>query len=253
MFDLPDPSGTPALDIRDVAVSFRGVQALDGVTAAIPPGGVTAVIGPNGAGKTTLLNCISGLYRHRGEILLGGRSMTGVPVHRRHGRDLGRTYQTPALLDDLPALDNVMVGAQAVLRGWAAGRGGGLREREVRGRAIALLERLGLSPTADRPVGDLPHGDRRRVEVARALLARPRVLLLDEPAAGLDDEEAADLLRVAGEAGSTCVLVEHNVRLVMSVARLIIVLAFGRVLAAGPPDVVSADARVADAYLGTAP
>ncbi|HLL67356.1 MAG TPA: ABC transporter ATP-binding protein [Micromonosporaceae bacterium] len=251
MRETPTPDGTePALAMRDVSVSFLAVRALDGVTAVVPTGGITAVIGPNGAGKTTLLNCISGLYRHQGEIELHGRSLTGLPTHRRHGRDLARTFQTPALLDELPAIDNVMLGANAVLRGWTAGRGGKRREREAHDRAAALLERVGIAPASVRPVGDLPHGERRRIEVARALVTQPRVLLLDEPAAGLDDDEAADLLTVASEAGSTCVLVEHNMRLVMAVARHVVVLAAGRVLASGTPEEISRDPRVLEAYLG---
>src|SRR6266704_284470 len=137
--DMPDGTSSSAslhaLELHDVAVSFRGVRALAGVTAAVPSGGVTAIIGPNGAGKTTLLNCVSGFYRHDGEITLGGQSLAGVSAHQRPSRGLARTYQTPALLDELPAIDNILLGAQVAVRGWFAGRGGRTPERELRGRA----------------------------------------------------------------------------------------------------------------------
>jgi branched-chain amino acid transport system ATP-binding protein len=239
-----------ALEFRDVSVSFRGVRALDRVTVEVPTGGVTAIIGPNGAGKTTLLNCVSGIYRHDGAILLHGSSIARLPAHRRPSRGLARTYQTPALIEDLPALDNVMLGGHPVARGWAAGQGGRMREPALRERAGSLLARLGAGAIATRLAGDLPHGDRRRVEVARALLARPRVLLLDEPAAGLDEDEARHLLAVAERECDTCVLIEHNVSLVMSVARHIVVLASGQLLAVGAPADISRDQRVIDAYLG---
>ncbi len=242
----------PALELRDVSVSFSGIRALDGVTAAVPAGGVTAIIGPNGAGKTTLLNCVSGLYRHSGDILLHGRSLGAMPTYRRHRGDQARTFQTPVLLDDLPAIDNVMLGGHALLRGWAAGGGGRLNNDVLHRRAHELLDALGLGSVWHRPVGELPHAHRRRVEIARALLARPRVLLLDEPAAGLDDDEAAHVVAIATQEADTCVLIEHNMRLVMAVARHVIVLAAGRVLVAGGPETVSADPRVVDAYLGPA-
>jgi branched-chain amino acid transport system ATP-binding protein len=230
------------LKISAVGVSFDGVRALDGVTLSANAGHVTAVIGPNGAGKTTLLNCVSGLYRHSGEIFLGGVSLNGLPPHRRARRGLARTFQTPALVDELPAIDNVMLGAAAMARPE--------RERRLRVRAEELLGTFGADAVRDRPAGALSHGDRRRVEIARAVLPAPKLLLLDEPAAGLDHDEALGLLTAVAEICATCVLVEHDVELVMKLAEHVVVLDAGRVLAVGTPAQVTRDQKVIDAYLG---
>ncbi|HKS47478.1 MAG TPA: ATP-binding cassette domain-containing protein [Amycolatopsis sp.] len=231
-----------SLQIRDVGVSFDGVRALDGVTFSVDAGGVTAVIGPNGAGKTTLLNCVSGLYRHTGDVVLGGASLSGLAPHRRARRGLARTFQTPALVDELPVVDNVMLGAAAMARPEP--------ERRLRERALELIARLGADAVRDQPAGSLSHGDRRRAEIARALLPGPALLLLDEPAAGLDHDEAMGLLTAVLEICGTCVLVEHDVELVMKLARHVVVLDTGRVLAEGPPTLVVRDQKVIDAYLG---
>ena len=231
-----------SLQIRDVGVSFAGVRALDGVTLSAEAGRVTAVIGPNGAGKTTLLNCVSGLYRHDGDIVLGKASLSGLAPHRRARRGLARTFQTPALVDELPAVDNVMLGAAAMARPEP--------ERQLHERAVELLSRLGADAVLDLPAGSLSHGDRRRTEIARALLPRPALLLLDEPAAGLDHDEAMGLLTAVLEICGTCVLVEHDVELVMKLAGHVVVLDAGQVLTEGPPAQVARDQRVIDAYLG---
>lgn len=231
-----------SLQIREVGVSFDGVRALDGVTFSAATGQVTAVIGPNGAGKTTLLNCVSGLYRHDGDIVLGGASLSGLAPHRRARRGLARTFQTPALVDELPAVDNVMLGAAALARPEP--------ENLLRARAVELLGRLGAEGIRGLPAGSLSHGDRRRVEIARALLACPALLLLDEPAAGLDHDEAMGLLTTVLEICETCVLVEHDVELVMKLAGHVVVLDTGQVLTEGPPAQVARDPRVIDAYLG---
>jgi branched-chain amino acid transport system ATP-binding protein len=219
------------LHLNEVRVSFGGVRALDGVTVQVPAGGVTALIGPNGAGKTTLLNCLSGFCRYSGTIRLDGASLDQLPPYRRCRAGIGRTFQTPRLVDDLPAVDNVMLGAHSPARGRVRGRGGRTPEVEARKQALRLLSELGISPLADRPAGDLTHADRRRVETARALVTRPRLLLLDEPSAGLADGEALQLLWVAASLSATCLLVEHNMPVVMSAAAQVIVLDTGRVLA----------------------
>ena len=239
-----------ALAVRDVSIAFRGVKALQNVSFDVPIGGVTALIGPNGAGKTTLLNCISGLYRSSGDVLVDGEPLGESEPHERCLRGLARTFQTPSLLEDYAAVDNVMLGAHRTARGLVGGRGGSLREPELRQMSLDLLDRLGIVHLAAVRVSDLAHADRRRIETARALVAAPSVLMLDEPAAGLDDDEAQELLRVAAEYSGTCVLVEHNMSLVMSVAKYVVVLATGRVLAAGTPDEVRNDPAVIDAYLG---
>ncbi|WP_159961614.1 ABC transporter ATP-binding protein [Blastococcus haudaquaticus] len=248
----------PALVARGVGLSFAGLRALDDLAFEIPAGGTSAVIGPNGAGKTTLFNCISGLYGYEGELTLHGRPLGRLRPHQRARRGISRTFQTPALLDVESALQNVALGAVAhsrvgVVNSMLSTRRRRREERETLERAYALLQRLGIAALASRPVAGLAHGDRRRVEVARALLSSPSLLMLDEPAAGLGAEEAQDLLaEVEAYAGSdtTVLLVEHDVALVMSVARRVVVLDSGRLLAIGTPDEVRADPRVVEAYLG---
>ena len=248
----------PALVAHGVGLSFAGLRALDGLEFEIPAGGTSAVIGPNGAGKTTLFNCISGLYRYEGELTLHGRALGRLRPHQRAQLGIARTFQTPALLDSESALQTVALGAAAhsrvgVLDSMLATPRRRREERETLERAFALLARLGIAPLAGRPVAGLAHGDRRRVEVARALLSSPSLLMLDEPAAGLGAEEARDLLQeVEAHAGSTTtvLLVEHDVALVMSVARRVVVLDSGRLLAVGTPDEVRSDPRVVEAYLG---
>jgi branched-chain amino acid transport system ATP-binding protein len=257
------PTGSPtkapaALVARGVGLSFSGLRALDALDFEIPAGGTSAVIGPNGAGKTTLFNCVSGLYRYEGELTLHGRSLGRLRPHQRAQLGIARTFQTPALLDGESALQNVALGAVAhsrvgVLHSMLATPRRRREERETLERAFAVLQRLGISALAGRPVAGLAHGDRRRVEVARALMSSPSLLMLDEPAAGLGAEEAQDLLaEVEAYAGSdtTVLLVEHDVALVMSVARRVVVLDSGRLLAVGTPDEVRADPRVVEAYLG---
>ena len=254
----PSAQAPAALTARGVGLSFTGLRALDGLDFEIPAGGTSAVIGPNGAGKTTLFNCVSGLYRYEGDLVLHGRSLGRLRPHQRARLGVARTFQTPALLDFESALQNVALGAVAhsrvgVVHSMLATPRRRSEERDTLDRAYALLERFGIAGLADRPTAGLAHGDRRRVEVARALMSGPRLLMLDEPAAGLGAEEAQDLLREVEShagAGTTVLLVEHDVALVMSVARRIVVLDSGRLLAVGTPDEVRADPRVVQAYLG---
>jgi branched-chain amino acid transport system ATP-binding protein len=254
-----DQAARAALVVDGLGVSFRGVQALEDVTFSIPAGGISAVIGPNGAGKTTLFNCISGVTGHAGAVRLNGRDLSRMRADRRAALGIARTFQTPLLIGELTAIDNVLLGAHARMRSGLLGsllRIPSVRseERAVRSRAAELLELFGLPPADPRPVDSLAHGDRRRVEVARALLAQPLLLLLDEPAAGLGADEASGLLAeveaFAATTGMTCVLVEHDVGLVMRVSRQVVVLDAGRLLTAGPPAEVAADPRVVAAYLG---
>jgi branched-chain amino acid transport system ATP-binding protein len=256
----PAPDGAPILSLRDVSVAFKGLRALDGVTFDVPTGGVTAVIGPNGAGKTTLFNCISGIYRSAGDILLGGEPLGRTPPHARAAAGIARTFQTPVLIEDDTVLANVMLGA---FRGERSGLLGHMllssrsraEEATAREQAADALDMVGLLHLAGADAADLPHGLRRRIEVARALMSRPRLLLLDEPAAGISHNDAAafaDLLgTVAERSGATLLLVEHSVALVMRIARRIAVLDFGRLIAEGEPAAVRRDPRVMAAYLGT--
>ena len=256
------PSIEPILSVVDVTIDFRGVHALDGVSFDVAPGGVTALIGPNGAGKTTLFNCVTGLSRPRGKIRFSGRDITDEPAHRRAALGLGRTFQTPAVVDGSSVLDNVLLGSEAqVPVGVTAGL---LRPRSVRAanrtatdQAVDLLERFEILHLRDRPVESLPHGVRRRVEILRALMAHPSLLLLDEPAAGLDLSEARALLaglgRLAVDRGFTILLVEHSVALVLEVAHHVVVLDAGRLIGEGSPQRIRSDPVVIAAYLGSDP
>lgn len=247
-----------ALRVTHLGVSFRGLRALDDVTFDLPSGGISAVIGPNGAGKTTLFNCVSGIYRHEGSVTLGERSLDRLNADQRASAGVARTFQTPILLDQLTVLDNVMLGAHPWTRGGMIANLLGVRARqnEDRAREAAwdMLGSLNMQHVAGRTVGSLAHADRRRVEVARALAARPQLLMLDEPAAGLSAEEANELLGLTAEIGAatgmTVVLVEHDVALVMRLARRIVVLDAGRLLAQGSAAEVAADPAVISAYLG---
>ena len=250
----------PALRLRGVGVSFRGVRALDDVSFDVPAGGVTAVIGPNGAGKTTLFNCIGGIYRHEGDIELYGDSVRQLRPPQRANAGIARTFQTPTLLDHSSVWDNVMLGASAWARSGIAGgafasRRARAEESETRAAAWEAIVAAGIDGLANRPAGALAHADRRRVEVARALVSRPRLLMLDEPAAGLSEAEADELLALVAEyaktTGMTCVLVEHDVALVMRTSHWIAVLDAGRLLATGTPAQIQRNAAVVAAYLGS--
>jgi branched-chain amino acid transport system ATP-binding protein len=247
-----EASGEPSigLQVRQVSIAFAGVQALQDVSFDVPSGVVTALIGPNGAGKTTMLNAISGIYASSGVVSLDGVPQNRSQPDERCRRGIARTFQTPSLLEDHSVLDNVMLGGHSATGGRVLGRPSRSAHRELRERSLDLLERFGIADRASDRVADLAHADRRRVETARALVTSPRVVLLDEPAAGLDDDEAQHLLGLAAELADTCVLVEHNMSLVMSVARYVVVLAAGQVLATGTPDEVRTNPSVIEAYLG---
>ncbi len=236
------------LEVRDVTVRFGGNIAVDDVTFGAEGGKVTALIGPNGAGKTTIFNVISGLLPPtRGVVSLDGRDLRGVAPHKRARLGLARTFQRLELFSALTVRDNVLV-ASEIHRSWS-------RERiRPRSEADRLLQRVGLADRADERVDQLPTGKARLVELARALATRPKVLLLDEPASGLDDaetDEVGGLLRELATEGITVMLVEHDVHLVMRVSDMIHVLDFGRVIAGGPPEEIRENKDVIEAYLGS--
>ena len=237
------------LEVRGVEVSFGGQRALRGVDLDVDAGRVTGLIGPNGAGKTTLFDVVTGLRRpDRGAVVLAGRDVRRLPPHRRARLGLARTFQRLELFGSLTVRDNVLVAAEI-------GRGHLRHPHTARRDAEELIDRLGLRPVADRRADTLPTGSARLVELARALVVRPRVLLLDEPASGLDDVESASLATViAGVAaqGTAVLLVEHDVALVMDVCERVYVLDTGAVLAAGPPAAIQRDEAVVAAYLGAA-
>jgi branched-chain amino acid transport system ATP-binding protein len=246
-------------EASDLAIAFGGVKALDGVSFSARAGQVVALIGPNGAGKTTVFNCISGLYRCTGSLVLDGTPLQGLPPHARARLGIARTFQTPALLEDATVLDNVMLGAHAVTHaGFGAAilalRGARDERAAVREQALRMLAEVGLADAASRPVSALSHGWRKRVELARALVGRPRLLLLDEPASGLDKAELdalGTLLRETCRAHKlTVLLVEHHMQFVMGLADCMVVLDFGVKIAEGPPAVVSRHPNVVAVYLG---
>jgi ABC-type branched-subunit amino acid transport system ATPase component/branched-subunit amino acid ABC-type transport system permease component len=263
----PRPTAAPAaigsaplLGVERLGVSFGGVVALAEVTLAVPSHGITAVIGPNGAGKTTLLNLITGYYRPgAGQIRFAGESIAGRPPYAVARLGVARTFQTAQAFDDLTVVENVMVGVAGARLGGLAGAllgmpGARRREREMRGVALTLLATLGLGARALEPATALPAGLQRWLEIARALATRPRLLLLDEPAAGLSPAEIEELDRrltaLREQGGPAIVLVEHHMELVMAVSDRVSVLDYGRVIAAGSPGAVRANPAVIEAYLG---
>ncbi|NKC05092.1 ABC transporter ATP-binding protein [Brucella haematophila] len=247
------------LQVRGATRRFGGLTAVDNVSFDVPERGVTAVIGPNGAGKTTLFNLIAGsMPPSEGEIILLGSNVTSLRTETRAGLGLVRTFQLVKLFQDLTALENVKVGFHLRTKGGlfaALLRPGWQRqsEREVEEKAKALLDLVGLSSVADSPAATLPYGQQRLLEIARAMAARPRVLLLDEPAAGLNAEESerlAETVRMIAADGIAVLLIEHDMKLVMDIADEVVVLDYGRKIAQGTPEAVRRDPAVIAAYLG---
>ncbi len=258
--DVP-PSAVPGASLRTRGLTkrFGGVTALDGVELEVAPGELHGLIGPNGSGKTTLLNAISGFVTpDAGEVLLGDRRLRGGRPAATARRGIARTFQTPRLVPDLSVLDNVLLGAYARERATVAEHVLGLPRarrdvRETRERAAALLQSFGIGHTAELPAAALTHGHQRVAEIARALLADPAVLLLDEPAAGLSMAELdhlAEVLRAIAGSGRTVVLVEHHVELVRDLCATVSFLDRGRLIARGTPDEVLTRADVSSSYLG---
>ncbi len=241
------------LEARGVTVRFGGVTANDAVDVSIAEGELVGVIGPNGEGKTTFIDAITGFVPSTGEVRLGDTDLSSLPAVARARAGLIRTWQSVELFDDLDVVDNLAVADRRprrfdVLRGLV-----GLGRNRDRERIGAVLDRVGLADTADLFPDQLSHGQRKLVGVARALITDPAVLCLDEPAAGLDEQESAALghrLRALVEAGSTMLLVDHDMRLVLGVCDRIYVMDTGRVIAAGTPGEIRNDSAVLAAYLG---
>jgi len=247
------------LEVCDVSVRFGGLTALDAVSLTVQPRQVLGVIGPNGAGKTTLLNVLCGFIRpDEGQVLIDGHHYRDLRPHRLAALGIARTLQGVGLFEQLTAIENVMIGASN-----RAGAGflsallslprSARDERRLREEAGQVLDRVGAAGIADARPGELSYGLRKRVALARALAARPKVLLLDEPASGLAEEEMAELGALIRElsADTSLIIVEHHMDLMMSVCQALVVLDFGKVISRGSPQEIQADPAVTAAYLGT--
>ena len=234
------------LAVDSMRVEFGGIVALADLSFTIDEGQICALIGPNGAGKTTMFNCVSRLYQpSSGTIRYDGRDLLALPAHGIARIGIARTFQNLALFPALSVVQNVMVGAHS--------RRGSSRDRRV--EALALLERLDLAHLAHEPAFGLPYGTLKRIEIARALAAQPRLLLLDEPAAGLTHSEVDELARlvrsIRDEFELSVLLVEHHMAMVMSISEKIVVLDFGTAIAVGTPDEIRTNPLVIEAYLGS--
>jgi branched-chain amino acid transport system ATP-binding protein len=261
MSDAPTLEVRPILEVRNVSIGFGGVRALTEVSFKVEPGELFSIIGPNGAGKTSMLNCISGRYRpNQGRVLFEGRDVTGMSVNARANLGIGRTFQNLALFGHMTVLDNIMVGRHHRLKNnvlsgalyWI----GGAQTEELEHRRFVedIIDFLEIPHIRKSVAGTLPYGLRKRVELARAMAVQPKIILLDEPMAGMNLEEKEDMARFIVDLnedwGMTVIMIEHDMGVVMDISHRVMVLEFGRNIAEGLPDEIMANERVKVAYLG---
>lgn len=253
-------AGGANLKVDDIHLSFGGIRALKGVSLEIKERGILAIIGPNGAGKTCVLNCINNFYHpDSGNIFFDGRNITKLARHKIAGLGISRTFQNIQLYTGLTAVDNLMAARHIFFKhNWLQGAiyFGAARAEEIKHREIVeeIIEFLDMEPIRNRVVGALPYGQRKKIDLGRALVLEPKILLLDEPMAGMNIEEKEDMARYIIDTyelkGIPIVLVEHDMGVVMDIAHRIVVLDFGRKIAEGTPSEIRTDARVIEAYLG---
>ena len=249
------------LDAHAITVQFGGLTAVNAVDFTVPTGGIVSLIGPNGAGKTTFFNCLTGLYKPTsGSVVFDGRSIVGTPPHRIAAMGLARTFQNIRLFGTMTASENVMVAMHAHLHGGLLqtilGTPGQRREEhQAKETAAELLHYVGIEGMDEEFANNLPYGDQRRLEVARALALRPKMLLLDEPTAGMNPQESARFTtfvrNLRDERGVTVLLIEHDMKVVMGVSERVTVLEYGAKIAEGTPEEVASNTRVIAAYLGS--
>ena len=255
-----DMGKLPVLDVRNLGIDFGGLTAVDGFNITIGPTEISGLIGPNGAGKTTIFNLLTGVYQPtRGSVLINGIDIKGMPIHKVNKLGIARTFQNIRLFSDMSALDNVKVGMHnnikcSFLASLLHLPSYYKAEKESTAKAMELLEFMGLGDVAHVKAGSLPYGVQRRLEIVRALATNPSIILLDEPAAGMNPSETAELMhqirRIRDTFHIAIFLIEHDMNLVMNVCEAIAVINYGRLIAKGTPEEIRANPAVIEAYLG---